>query len=360
MDLRETIAGIAPADAGAMRAAEARQATLTKPPGSLGRLEELSVRLAGMQGTARPAIRGKTIIVAAGDHGVVAQGVTAYPQEVTAQMALNFLSGGAAISVLARQAGIELVIVDAGIAAALPEHPALRTLGIGRGTADITMGPAMAREQAEACVSAGAALALEAAERGADAIGTGDMGIGNTTASSAIVSALTGRPPSETTGRGTGRNDAALAAKAAVVERALAVNRPDAGDPLDVLAKVGGFEIGGAGGRRAGRGARAAGGGPRRVHLRGGGAYRATAVPGGGRLPHRRTPSRRRPGAPHRAGGRWGCGRCWSWTCGWARARARRWRWDWWKRRRRRSLTWQPSRRRACPTGPGGEEGGAA
>ena len=244
MDLRETIAGIAPADAGAMRAAEARQATLTKPPGSLGRLEELSVRLAGMQGTARPAIRRKTIIVAAGDHGVVAQGVTAYPQEVTAQMALNFLSGGAAISVLARQAGIELVIVDAGIATALPEHPALRALGIGRGTADMTMGPAMAREQAEACVSAGAALALEAAEHGADAIGTGDMGIGNTTASSAIVAALTGRPPSETTGRGTGRNDAALAAKAAVVERALAVNGPDAGDPLDVLAKVGGFEIG--------------------------------------------------------------------------------------------------------------------
>ncbi|MDE2901361.1 MAG: nicotinate-nucleotide--dimethylbenzimidazole phosphoribosyltransferase [Chloroflexota bacterium] len=244
MDLRETIAGIAPADAEAMRAAEARQASLTKPPGSLGRLEELSVRLAGMQGTARPVIRGKTIIVAAGDHGVVAQGVTAYPQEVTAQMALNFLSGGAAISVLARQAEIELVIVDAGMATALPEHSALRVLGIGRGTADMTVGPAMTRGQAEACVSAGVEFALEAAERGADVIGTGDMGIGNTTASSAIVAALTGRPPDETTGRGTGRSDTELAAKAAVVERALAVNRPDAGDPLDVLSKVGGFEIG--------------------------------------------------------------------------------------------------------------------
>lgn len=244
MDLRETIAGIAPADAEAMRAAESRQALLTKPPGSLGRLEDLSVRLAGMQGTDRPVIRRKAIIVAAGDHGVVAQGVTAYPQEVTAQMAMNFLAGGAAISVLARQTGIDLVIVDAGIATVLPAHPALRVLGIGRGTADMTEGPAMTRGQAEACVLAGVELALEAAERGADAIGTGEMGIGNTTAASAIAAALTGRPPRETTGRGTGRSDAELAAKAAVVERGLAVNRPDAGDPLDVLAKVGGFEIG--------------------------------------------------------------------------------------------------------------------
>ncbi len=244
MDLRDLIAGITPADATAMGAAQARQAALTKPPGSLGRLEDLSVRLAGIQSTDRPIIRGKAIIVAAADHGVVDQGVTAYPQEVTAQMVLNFLAGGAAISVLARQAGIDLIIVDAGVATALPAHPDLRVLGIGRGTADITAGPAMSRSQAEACVTAGIELTLEAAERGADAIGTGDMGIGNTTSSSAIVAALTGRPPGETTGRGTGRSDAELADKAAVVERALAVNQPDASDPLDVLAKVGGFEIG--------------------------------------------------------------------------------------------------------------------
>ncbi len=244
MDLRDVLEGIRPVDVTAVRAAEARQAALTKPPGSLGRLEELSVQLAGIQGTDRPVIRGKAIIVAAADHGVVAQGVTAYPQEVTAQMALNFLAGGAAISVLARRAGVDMVIVDAGVATPLPDHPDLRMLGIGRGTADITAGPAMSRSQAEACITAGVELALEAAERGADAIGTGDMGIGNTTASSAIVAALTGRPPGETTGRGTGRTDSELAAKATVVERALAVNKPDAGDPIDVLAKVGGFEIG--------------------------------------------------------------------------------------------------------------------
>ena len=227
-----------------MRAAERRQAELTKPPGSLGWLEELSVQVAGILGTARPVIRDKTLIVAAGDHGVVAQGVTAYPQAVTAQMVLNFLSGGAAVNVLARKVGVELVIVDAGVATPLPEHPDLRVLGFGRGTGDITRGPAMTREQAEACVAVGVDLALEVAKRGASIIGTGDMGIGNTTASSAIVAALTGLPPSETTGRGTGRTDDELAAKAAVVKRALAVNRPDPSDPLDVLCKVGGYEIG--------------------------------------------------------------------------------------------------------------------
>ena len=182
--------------------------------------------------------------MAAADHGVVVQGVTAYPQEVTAQMVLNFLSGGAAVNAIARKAGVDLVIVDAGVAAPLPDRPDLRVIGTGGGTADMTQGPAMTREQAEACVRAGVDIALEAAENGADIIGTGDMGIGNTTASSTIVAALTGSPPSETTGRGTGRNDRELAHKIAVVERALEVNRPDPGDGLDVLARVGGFEIG--------------------------------------------------------------------------------------------------------------------
>lgn len=238
------MAAIAPADPLAREAARLRQERLTKPPGSLGRLEELSLQVAGIQGAEYPAVRGKAVIVAAGDHGVVAQGVTGYPQEVTAQMVLNFLSGGAAVSVMARRAGVKLVIVDAGVATPLPEHPDLRVVGMGGGTADMTHGPAMSREQAEACVLAGVELAQEAAEGGADLIGTGDMGIGNTTASSAITAAVTGRSPRETTGRGTGRNDEELAAKAAVVERALAVNRPDAGDGLDILAKVGGFEIG--------------------------------------------------------------------------------------------------------------------
>ncbi len=244
MKVEEAVAGIAPADSNAMRAAEQRQDSLTKPPGSLGRLEELSVQLAGIFGTPQPRPRGKTLVVAAADHGVVAQGVTGYPQEVTAQMVLNFLSGGAAVSVMAKNAGVELVIVDAGVATPLPDHPGLRSVSAGRGTADVSLGPAMTREQAEACVAAGVRLATDAAERGADIIGTGDMGIGNTTASSAITAALTGRPPEETTGRGTGRSNQEMRHKIGVVERALAVNRPDPADGLDVLAKVGGFEIG--------------------------------------------------------------------------------------------------------------------
>ena len=244
MPLDDVVGRIGPSDAHARRAAELRQQRLTKPPGSLGVLEDLSVQLAGIFGTDRPAPQGKTLIVAAGDHGVVAQGVTAYPQDVTAQMVLNFLSGGAAVNAMARRAGVDLVIVDAGVASLLPDHPGLRVVSVGRGTADMTEGPAMTREQAEECVRTGVELALEAAEGGTDIIGTGDMGIGNTTASSAIAAALTGRPPSETTGRGTGRNDLELAHKIAVVECALQVNRPDLGDGLGVLAKVGGFEIG--------------------------------------------------------------------------------------------------------------------
>ena len=244
MTIDDAVARIGPADAQAMRQAELRQGRLTKPPGSLGRLEDLSVQLAGIFGTERPRLNGKTIVVAAADHGVVAQGVTGYPQEVTAQMVQNFLAGGAAVSVMARKAAVDLVIVDAGVLTPLPDNPDLRVIGVGRGTADMTQGPAMTRSQAEACVNAGVSLALEAAENGTDVLGVGDMGIGNTTASSAITSVLTGKPPSDTTGRGTGRNDEELKHKTAVVQRALEVNHPDPGDGLDVLAKVGGFEIG--------------------------------------------------------------------------------------------------------------------
>ena len=244
MTLDDAVARITPADAQSMRQAELRQGQLTKPPGSLGRLEDLSVQLAGIFRTERPRPRGKAIVVAAADHGVVAQGVTGYPQEVTAQMVQNFLAGGAAVSVMARKAAVDLVIVDAGVSTPIPDHPDLRVVGVGRGTADITRGPAMTRSQAEACLDAGIGLALEAAENGADILGVGDMGIGNTTASSAITSVLTGKPPAETTGRGTGRNDQELKHKIAVVQRALEVNCPDPGDGLDVLSKVGGFEIG--------------------------------------------------------------------------------------------------------------------
>ncbi|MDE2903652.1 MAG: nicotinate-nucleotide--dimethylbenzimidazole phosphoribosyltransferase [Chloroflexota bacterium] len=244
MRLDDVAAGIRPADAKAKQAAARRQQRLTKPPGSLGRLEEISIQLAGIFGTERPIARDTTLIVAAADHGVVAQGVTGYPQAVTAQMVLNFLAGGAAISVMARARGVELVIADAGVASPLPEHPDLRVVAAGRGTADMTRGPAMREDQADACLEAGIELARFAAERGAQVIATGDMGIGNTTAASAITAALTGAPARETTGRGTGRSDRELEHKIACVERALDVNRPDTASGVDVLTKVGGFEIG--------------------------------------------------------------------------------------------------------------------
>ena len=228
-----------------MRGAAARQMTLTKPPGSLGRLEDVSVQMVGIFGVERPVIRGKAVIVAAGDHGVVAQGVTGYPQEVTTQMVRNFLAGGAAISVMARLGGVRQIVVDAGIASArLPDQPGLRNLRIGRGTADMSRGPAMSREQALRCLEAGAALGTEVAASGVDLIAAGDMGIGNTTASSAIAAAMTGESPAETTGEGTGRSPEELRGKTAVVRKALEINAPDPTDPVDVLAKVGGFEIG--------------------------------------------------------------------------------------------------------------------
>lgn len=244
MDLDEVIAGIKPIDAGAMRRAAERQDQLTKPPGSLGRLEDLSIQLAGIFDTERPSVGRKTVIVAAGDHDVTAQNVTGYPKEVTSQMVLNFLAGGAAINAIAQTTGVDLVIVDAGVGAPLPPHPNMQVVGKGRPTGDISRGPAMSRSDAEATVMAGVQLALEAAESGADVLGTGDMGIGNTTPSSAIASAITGRSPRETTGRGTGRTDEELDRKTAVVQQALNVNKPDPTDGLDVLAKVGGYEIG--------------------------------------------------------------------------------------------------------------------
>ncbi len=244
LSLQQAIAAIRPPDADAMSRAAARQATLTKPPGSLGQLEELSIRLAGMLQAEQPRIGGKAIIIAAADHGVVAQGVAAYPQDVTAQMVLNFLAGGAAINVMCRQLGIRQIIVDAGVATELPAHPELRTLGVGRGTADMTQGPAMAREQAQACVEAGIGFAQECLESGIDLIGTGDMGIGNTTASAAITSVVTDLLPEDVTGDGAGRPVAGLQHKIGVIRHALEVNNPDPTDGLSVLSGVGGFEIG--------------------------------------------------------------------------------------------------------------------
>ncbi len=243
--LPDTIANIQPLDRMAMQAARERQDRLTKPRGSLGRLEDLATRIAGITSQARPRLERPAVIVMAADHGIARQGVSAYPAEVTPQMVLNFLDGGAAINVLARHSGAQVVVVDMGIAAELPAHQDLRQCTIAPGTADFSCEPAMSHAQARRAVEAGILVVSDAIGSGIDLVATGDMGIGNTTASSAIVAALSGRPVAEVTGRGTGIDDAGLAHKIALIERALTLHRPDPDDGLDVLAKVGGFEIGG-------------------------------------------------------------------------------------------------------------------
>jgi nicotinate-nucleotide--dimethylbenzimidazole phosphoribosyltransferase len=217
---------------------------LTKPPGSLGRLEELAVRWSALTGRP-PRVSAPVIFTLAADHGVAAEGVSAYPQSVTAQMVENFVRGGAAVNVLAGQAGARLVVADFGIVTPLGAPAGLLERRLGPGTANIALGPAMSRAQAVAGVEAGAALAEEAIAGGADLLGTGEMGIGNTTAASAICAAITGAPPEAVTGRGTGLDEDRWQRKVQTVRRALAVNAPDGRDGLDVLARVGGFEIAG-------------------------------------------------------------------------------------------------------------------
>jgi nicotinate-nucleotide--dimethylbenzimidazole phosphoribosyltransferase len=243
--ITQTLAAIEPANQRAAEAAQQMSDMKTKPRGALGRLEELACRLAGARGTAMPQVARKLIVVMAADHGVTAEGVSAYPAEVTPQMVHNFVRGGAGINVLARLAGARVVVVDMGVKGTHDFGPGVVSMKIGDGTANMAQGPAMSREQAEKSVESGIALAIALAEEGLDVIGTGDMGIGNTTPSSAIVSALRRVKPAEVTGRGTGIDDITLQRKVKVIERALEVNRPDPSDPMDVLAKVGGFEIGG-------------------------------------------------------------------------------------------------------------------
>ena len=243
--LAETIASIKPLDEMAAAAARGRQDTLTKPPGSLGRLEALSIQIAGITGQALPTIKDKVIITMAGDHGVVADGVSAFPQEVTPQMVANFLHGGAAINSLARHAGARIVVVDMGVAVDMPAHPQLVNKKVAHGTKSMAHGPAMTREQAIQSLEAGIEVVEAEIARGLDIVGTGDMGIGNTTPSAAIACVLTGEPPSKIAGRGTGLDDAGLLHKIAIIEQSISVNQPDPQDGLDVLSKVGGFEIGG-------------------------------------------------------------------------------------------------------------------
>jgi nicotinate-nucleotide--dimethylbenzimidazole phosphoribosyltransferase len=243
--LQSLISSIAPLDEAAMQAARVRQNMLTKPQGSLGRLESLSVQIAGITGQAIPRLQHKVVTVMAGDHGVVAEGVSAYPQDVTPQMVENFLRGGAAINVLTRHVGARVVVVDMGVIADIPPCPDLIIKKIARGTGNIARGPAMSQEQALQALMAGAEVVEAELHKGLDILATGDMGIGNTTPSAAIACALTGYTPEQIVGRGTGVDDAGLLRKRSAVEQALQINQPDPKDGLDVLAKVGGFEIGG-------------------------------------------------------------------------------------------------------------------
>lgn len=244
-DMQELVASICEPSEEAMAAARQRQDILTKPQGSLGRLEELSIRVAGMTGTVTPSLARKAVIVMAGDHGVAEEGVSAFPQAVTVQMVANFLAGGAGISVLARHVGARVVVVDVGVAGDIPRGEGLLSRKIARGTGNIAQGPAMTREQAAQAILTGVEVVRDEVACGLDMVATGDMGIANTTPSSAVVAAITLRNAADVTGRGTGIDDMAWAHKVRVIERALAVNRPLAADGLDVLAKVGGFEIGG-------------------------------------------------------------------------------------------------------------------
>jgi len=240
--LSHTIRHIRPLDSEAMRAAEARQMQLTKPPKALGRLETLSIRLAGIQGKALPVIEQKAIAVMAADHGVTAEGVSAFPAEVTAAMVFNMVAGGAGINVIGRHVGARVLVTDVGVNADL-SAAAIRHKKVRMGTANMAQGPAMSREEAVRAIEIGIELVEEELEKGLDIIATGEVGIGNTTAASAVIAALTGESPARVTGRGTGITKEALPLKVAVIEKALVVNTPDASDPIDVLAKVGGLDV---------------------------------------------------------------------------------------------------------------------
>ncbi len=242
--LNATLQRIQPVDCGWIEQAKARQMQLTKPPGGLGRLEEIAGRLAAIQGTLRPSVTGPRILVFAADHGVCDEGVNPYPQAVTAQMVVNFLRGGAAINALARVAGAQLEIVDAGVAHDIPDKQGLVCRPIGRGTWNFCREPAMTLEQAEAALTLGIEMAASACAAACTLLGIGEMGIGNTTAASALTAALTGREPATVIGRGTGADAACMARKLNAVERALALHLGHISGPLDLLARLGGFEIG--------------------------------------------------------------------------------------------------------------------
>lgn len=243
--MKGMIEKIVPVNGDFLARAQKRLDNLTKPLGSLGRLEEFAGRLVAITEDMMPSLDKKVIFTFAGDHGVADEGVSAFPREVTRQMVLNFLNGGAGINVLARHAGADVIVVDIGVDFDFGEAEGLVSKKVITGTKNIRKGPAMTKEEAEKCIGVGIELASEYSRKGYKIFGTGEMGIANTTPSSAIVAVLTGRSVAQVTGKGTGIGDDALKNKIKVIEDSISLNKPDAKDPVDVLSKVGGAEIGG-------------------------------------------------------------------------------------------------------------------
>ncbi len=241
--IKDTLARIKPVSPELLQQTQSRLDNKTKPLGSLGRLEEFARRIAAISGSPDPDISKKIIFTFAGDHGVTEEGVSLFPREVTPQMVLNFLSGGAGINVLARHVGADVRVVDVGVDYDFADTAGLIRKKVARGTKNFAKGPAMTREEMLAALTVGIELADQCKAEGAGLVGTGEMGIGNSTPSSAIIAAISGKTVAEVTHRGTGIGDEALANKIRVIERGLTLNKPDPNDPLDVLAKVGGLEI---------------------------------------------------------------------------------------------------------------------
>ncbi len=244
--IEEIIQKIEPVNFNLMKKAQERLDNLTKPQGSLGKLEDFARKIVGISGTLSPTIKRKVIFVMAGDHGVAHEKVSAFPQEVTFQMVYNFIRGGAGISVLAKHIGAEILVVDMGVAKEFPPEKGLIIKKIAHGTKNVAKGPAMSKDEAERAIIAGIEVFEDELNRkGIDIVGLGEMGIANTTPSSAIVACLTKSKVEEVTGRGTGIDEDQFKNKIRVIKQAIEVNRPDPEDGLDVLSKIGGFEIGG-------------------------------------------------------------------------------------------------------------------
>jgi nicotinate-nucleotide--dimethylbenzimidazole phosphoribosyltransferase len=241
--VQTTLARIKPVNAELLNQAQKRLDNKTKPPGSLGRLEEFARRVVAISGSSDPDVSKKVVFTFAGDHGIVEEGVSLYPKEVTTQMVFNFLNGGAGVNVLARHSGAEVRVVDVGVDHDFGDTPGMLHRKVARGTRNFAKGPAMTRVETLAALQVGIDLADQCAAEGIGLIGTGEMGIGNTSPSSAIIAAISGLSVRDLTHRGTGINDAALENKIRVIEQGLSLNRPNGADPLDVLTKVGGLEI---------------------------------------------------------------------------------------------------------------------